>query len=155
MRFSTISLLSLAAAASVLAQNATYLKTDAGKYLGYTTVSRGIMIGLAVDKQSKAAKASINNNGNLEIDVIEDENPSGLTLSDIYGGPGNLSEVLVGYETPTKGFSFDNNGSLTLEQDGFHGFFACKQGEEEQMYWATKETETPDGCEKLSFAKVA
>ncbi|QKX64746.1 uncharacterized protein TRUGW13939_11922 [Talaromyces rugulosus] len=157
MRFSTISLLSLAAAAPVLGQNnGTYLKTHAGKYLGYTMVSRGIMIGLAVDGQSKASKASINSKGNLEIEIEGGESKAGMSLSDISGGPGNLSEVLIGYETPTKGFTFDQNGGLTLDEERFHGFFACREGGEEgQMYWATEETKTPDGCEKLSFAKVA
>jgi hypothetical protein len=157
MRLPAISLLSLVAAAPVLGQNnGTYLKTDAGKYLGYTMVSRGIMIGLAVDGQSKASKASINSKGNLEIEIEGGQSKAGMTLSDISGGPGNLSEVLIGYETPTEGFTFDKNGSLKLDEDSFYGFFACREGGEEgQMYWATEEPKTPGGCEKLSFAKAA
>lgn len=157
MLFSALSLLSLAAAAPVLGQNnGTYLKTDSGKYLGYVSVSRGIMVGFVVDEQSKASKASINSNGNLEVVIEGGESKAGMTLSDISGGPGNLSEVLIGYETPNKGFAFDKNGGLTLDEDSFHGFFSCRDvGEGGQMYWATKETETPDSCEKISFAKAA
>ncbi|KAH8690300.1 hypothetical protein BGW36DRAFT_365019 [Talaromyces proteolyticus] len=156
MRSSILSLLSLVTASpiAVLGDSKAYLETAKGEYLSYTTVSRGAMIGLVVDKESSATKALVNEKGLLEIEV--DTSFVALTLTNLYGGPGNLSEVLFAYETPTTGFAFSKNGSLTLSQSGFHGFFACEEQDTgKQLYWAAKSTQAPKTCEAVSFAKAA
>ncbi|OKL62701.1 hypothetical protein UA08_01153 [Talaromyces atroroseus] len=140
---------------AVLGQNKTYyLQSTTGEYLSYLVVSEGIEASYLEANKSEAYPAYIDSSGHLTLK--KSSSTSTVTLSDEIDGQDNLYGVLLNFGTATTGFAFASNGTLTVSQSNFKGFFACDNGDYgKQLFWSASAISAPASCEGVTFARVS